>query len=136
MCDLKFLGKKKGKKLMLGMRLPSIEIIFQLCFVFFLGPMTLFIGPPNSGKRKILGNFGSYSTIHIFRNYFITVFSIINFQLLANNWYPRSLYWVEVVAQKFNLRTGGKTFGLKVKTRVLTLYCYSVTDLLSYDYLL
>ena len=113
MCDLK-LGKKKGKKLMLGVRLPNIEIIFQLCFVFFWGPMTLFIGPPNSAKCKFLGKFKSHSTIHIFKNYFITVFSIINFQLLANNLYPSSLYWVEVVAQKFNLRTGG----LKVKTRI------------------
>ena len=95
--------------------------------MFFWGPMTLFIGPPNSAKHKFLGKFRSHSTSHIFKNYFITVFLIINFQLLANNRYPRSLYWVEVVAQKFNLRTGGKTFGLKVKTRILTLHCYSVT---------
>ena len=70
------------------MRLPSTEIIFQLLFAFFWGPMALFMGPPNSVKCRFLGKFGSHSIIHIFTNYFVIVFLAINFQFSANKWYP------------------------------------------------
>jgi len=38
---------------------------------------------PNSAKYKFLGKFGSYNTIHTFKNYFATMFSVISFQFSA-----------------------------------------------------
>ena len=51
-------------------------------FVFFGSHSTIY-GPPNLAKRKFLGKFRSHSTIHKFKNYFVTVFSAISFQFLA-----------------------------------------------------
>ena len=35
-----------------------------------------------------MGKIGSHGTIHTFKNYFVTVFSAINFQFSANKRYP------------------------------------------------
>ena len=46
-------------------------------FYFFSGSRVLFTGPTSTLLKK---NFkiGSYSTIHIFKNYFATIFSIFS----------------------------------------------------------
>ena len=49
--------------------------------------MVTIYGPPNSAKRRFLGKFGFYNIIYIFKNYFVTVFSIINYQFLVNKRY-------------------------------------------------
>ena len=55
-------------------------------FVFFLvGFCALFIKPVNIEKYKSNFKIGSHCTIHTFKNYFVTVFSVISFQFLAIN---------------------------------------------------
>jgi len=66
-------------------RLPSTEIIFKMCFFVFLGSHSTIYGPPKLAKRRFLGKFRSHSTIHKFKNFFVTVFSVISFQFLAIN---------------------------------------------------
>ena len=62
------------------MRAFGLGVLLSPCILRFVyGPMDTVHGP-------IL------STIHIFKNYFITVFSVINFQFSANKWYPNTLY--------------------------------------------
>ena len=39
-------------------------------------------------KRRFLGKFESHNTIYTFKNYFITVFLVINFQFSTNKRYP------------------------------------------------
>ena len=54
--------------------------LFKYCLTLFMGPtVTLF---------KFFLN-GSYGTIHIFKNYFVTVFSIFSF--IKNKLYPNGL---------------------------------------------
>ena len=45
---------------------------------FFPESHALFMGPVNTKKCKFYFKTGSYSTIHTFKNYFITIFSEIN----------------------------------------------------------
>ena len=49
----------------------------SIFFYFFSGSRVLFTGPTSTLLKK---NFkiGSYSTIHIFKNYFVTIFSIFS----------------------------------------------------------
>ena len=61
-------------------------------FDLFFGLPALFIGPPNSAKRAYRCIFGFHSTIYIFKNYFATVFSVINFQFSTNKRYLNGLY--------------------------------------------
>ena len=44
----------------------------------------------NSTKYRFLDKFGSYNTIYIFKNYFVTVFLIISFPFLTNRRYPNT----------------------------------------------
>ena len=45
--------------------------------------------PPTSAATVF---YGSHSTIHTFKNYFVTVFSVINFQFSKNKQYPNTPY--------------------------------------------
>ena len=45
-------------------------------------------GSKKVSKHSSLSLFGSYSTIYTFKNYFVTVFSVTNFQFSANMRYP------------------------------------------------
>ena len=60
--------------------LDSTDIQTQLCLAFFEGPTALFMGPASTEKRKSNFKIGSHSTIHTFKNYFATMFSVFNFQ--------------------------------------------------------
>ena len=53
-------------------------------------PWVLFTNPQKLAKQKILDKFGSHSTIHIFKNYFAIVFSVISFQFSPNKRYPNT----------------------------------------------
>ena len=57
---------------------------------FLVDPMGTVHVPPNSAKYRFLSKFGSHNTIHIFKNYFVTIFSAINFQFLADKQYLNS----------------------------------------------
>ena len=48
-----------------------------------LGHFGLIYGPPNLIKYRFLGKFRPYITIHIFKNYFVTMFSTISFQYFS-----------------------------------------------------
>ena len=52
-----------------------------------VGPMALFMDPQNLSKHRFQYKFGSYSTIHTFKNYFAIIFSVISFQFSANKRY-------------------------------------------------
>ena len=54
----------------------------RLCLAFSFGFRILFIGSVSTEKCKFYFKIGSYSTIYIFKNYFITVFLTLNFQIL------------------------------------------------------
>ena len=69
------------------MSLDSTESGSQLCLAFFWGLIALFMGPLNSVKYAFPCIFGSHSIIYTFKNYFVTVFSIISFQFSANKRY-------------------------------------------------
>ena len=58
--------------------------------VFLVDPMVTIYVPQNSAKHRFLGKFGSYNTIHTFKNYFATVFSTISFQFSTNKQYPNT----------------------------------------------
>ena len=49
-------------------------------YVFFLRSHALFTGPTSTKSGKINFKTRSHSTIHTFKNYFATVFSVISFQ--------------------------------------------------------
>ena len=50
---------------------------------FFCGSHALFTGPASTSFNKFFFKTKSHSTIHIFKNYFITMFSIF-----SNKWFP------------------------------------------------
>ena len=60
--------------------LDSTDIQTQLRLVFFEGPTALFMRPVSTEKRKSNFKIESHSTIHTFKNYFATMFSVFNFQ--------------------------------------------------------
>ena len=60
--------------------LDSTDIQTQLRLAFFEGPTVLFMGPASTEKRKSNFKTESHNTIHIFKNYFTTVFSVFSFQ--------------------------------------------------------
>ena len=47
---------------------------------------------PKTQKRACQCIFGSHDTIYTFKNYFVTVFSVINFQFSMNKQYPNRPY--------------------------------------------
>ena len=55
-----------------------IEKITDMCLHFFYGSCALFMEPTNMNFSKFFFKIGSYGTIYIFKNYFITIFSIFN----------------------------------------------------------
>ena len=63
-----------------------VWIALRMCVSAFcwkmVGLMALFTDPQKSSKHKFQYKFESYSTIHTFKNYFVTVFSVFN-----NKWY-------------------------------------------------
>ena len=59
----------------LSMRLQSIIQSLR----FWLGPIALFTTQPKMQKHAYPYIFVSHSTIHIFKNYFVTMFSVISF---------------------------------------------------------
>ena len=54
----------------------------RLHFIF-VGPWALFMGPATWEKRKFNFKTRPHSTIHTFKNYFITVFLVFSFQFLT-----------------------------------------------------
>ena len=68
--------------------LSVVCVALLLHLRFWMIPTALFMTQPNSAKRRFPGKFGSHSTIHIFKNYFATVFLVISFQFLENKQYP------------------------------------------------
>ena len=61
----------------------------SVAFGYFLGPMALFMGPPNSAKCAYPCIFGPHGTIHIFKNYFATVFSVFSNKQYLNKPHDR-----------------------------------------------
>ena len=53
-------------------------VALLLRLYFWLSLMTLFMTQPNLAKRKFLGKFRSQNTIQVFKNYFVTVFSVFS----------------------------------------------------------
>ena len=58
----------------------ALKIGCVWCLHFFPRSYALFMGPANMKKKKSIFKTGSHDTIYIFKNYFVTVFSVINFQ--------------------------------------------------------
>ena len=56
---------------------------YACLWVFFCGSHALFTGSTNTDFSKFFFKIGSNGTIHIFKNYFVTVFSIF-----SNKQYP------------------------------------------------
>ena len=80
---------------MLAVEALSVSLDWTFCSIrafciFFSGLIGTVHKPPNSAKHRFLGKFGSYSTIHTFKNYFVTVFLAISFQFSANKRYPNT----------------------------------------------
>ena len=67
-------------KIRLSMCLDWVFCPIRVFCVLLVGPMGIVQVPQNSVKHKFLGKFGSRNTIHIFKNYFATIFSVISFQ--------------------------------------------------------
>ena len=65
-----------------------IEKITDMCLHFFYGSCVLFMEPTNMDFSKFFFKIGSYGTIYIFKNYFITIFLIFN-----NKQYPNRSQW-------------------------------------------
>ena len=59
--------------------LRSVTIAFA-CVSLLQSPKALFMILSSLAKRRFLDKFGSYGTIHIFKDYFATVFSALRFQ--------------------------------------------------------
>ena len=61
----------------------KIRLGARLCFFFFCGFRALFTGLASTKFSKYNFKTRPHGTIHIFKNYFTTVFSIFR-----NKWYP------------------------------------------------
>ena len=105
--------KQRRKRIMIFDHLVWVWIVLNArysAFGFFWVPMTLFIRLLNSAKCVYPCIFWSQSTIHTFKNYFATVFSIISFQFLTNKRYlNRPLvnnlctHWLENIIKGFHM---------------------------------
>ena len=58
-----------------------------ICFFFLCGSHALFTGPTSMDFNKFFFKTGSHGTIHIFKNYFATVFLVF-----SNKRYPKRPY--------------------------------------------
>ena len=73
----------------------DLPILFSAFCLWVL--WVVFMDLQKSSKHMFLIKFGSHNIIYIFKNYFIIVFSVINFQISTNKWYlntPFDLYLV------------------------------------------
>ena len=61
-----------------SVNLDCAENFFQHICVSVSGSHVLFIEPTNTFFSKIFIKTGSHNTIHIFKNYFVTVFSVFS----------------------------------------------------------
>ena len=75
----------KFSKFTFSVSLDGIENNPHLNLVFFFASHALFMGPANTKKHKFCFKTGSHDTIHIFKNYFAIVFSLISFQFSTIN---------------------------------------------------
>ena len=85
-------------------RLGDMRVWIQVCvfcfFFFFLQPQLLTKSAVNSAftvpQTSLFNHFfiknRFHGIIHIFKNYFTTVFSIFNFQFQQNKFYPNHIY--------------------------------------------
>ena len=55
--------------------------------MFLMGSIGIVYRSPITEKYAYPCTYGSYDTIHTLKNYFITIFLIINFQFLASKWH-------------------------------------------------
>ena len=62
----------------LSERLDVVEILLMVHLVFFLGPVHCSRDPQVINLCKFFFKTGSYDTTHIFKNYFITMFSVFS----------------------------------------------------------
>ena len=60
---------------------------------FFYGSHALFMGPASTDFSKFFFKIGSHDTIHTFKNYFVTVFSVFSFQFQQNKSTKIMLFW-------------------------------------------
>ena len=73
----------------------DLPILFSAFCLWVL--WVVFMDLQKSSKHMFLTKFGSHNIIYTFKNYFIIVFSVINFQISTNKWYlntPFDLYLV------------------------------------------
>ena len=61
-----------------------IASTFFFLSLFFSSHISAFLGDKNHYSRTKNVKNGSHGTIHTFKNYFVTVFSVFNFQLYLN----------------------------------------------------
>ena len=67
-----------GKPGLLSECLDRVEKCFQLRYAFFSGSHALFIGPASTLFSKKNFKTESHGTIHTFKNYFVTIFSVFS----------------------------------------------------------
>ena len=76
MDEEKVIKKRKKKK---KRRVVYVWIGVPCICIYFVGQWILFTDPSKLAKYSFLSLFGFHSTIHTFKNYFITVFLVISF---------------------------------------------------------
>ena len=69
---------------------------------FFYGSHALFMGPASTDFSKFFFKIGSYSTIHTFINYFVTVFSVFSNKRYPNR--PKVPILPQLLIIKLNLK--------------------------------
>ena len=70
----------------------SLDSTFlAICISFFYGSRALFTGSTSTNFSKFFFKIGSHGTIHIFKNYFATVFSVFR-----NKQYPNKPYITKI----------------------------------------
>ena len=88
------------------MRLRANDSALRLRLCFWLGSTALFMIQPKTQKHAYPYISGSHGIIHTFKNYFVTVFSVINFQFSANKQYPNrplKLHFQVIKTQRYTL---------------------------------
>ena len=66
-----------------GLQWNLSTFVFCIFSNGFYGYGVLFMGPMNTEFNKFYFKIESHGSIHIFKNYFVTVFSVISFQFLV-----------------------------------------------------
>ena len=81
----------------ISVSLDYAENVFQRVYVLNSGSRALFIGPTSTKFNKIFIKTGSHDTIHTFKNYFVSVFSVF-----SNKRYPKRPFvmrWFKILNQ-------------------------------------